>query len=251
MAQRRLKFSIYRLDPNDPEAVPHMDQYEVDEEPMMGLYTVLTKIREEQDPSLMFDFGCHASVCGSCGMLVNGRPELACRTLTTTLPENITLHPLPVFKHVGDLCVDTGTWFREMYGDIESWIHTDREFDENTIEERFDNDVMLKIYELERCIECGCCIGACATANVNNDFAGATTVNRLARFMIDPRDKRNNREYYDVIGTDYGIFGFIGLLGCHDICPKDIPLQETLAFVRRKMAWTSITDLTRIFSRKK
>jgi len=251
MAQRRLKFSIYRLDPNDPEAVPHMDQYEVDEEPMMGLYTVLTKIREEQDPSLMFDFGCHASVCGSCGMLVNGRPELACRTLTTTLPENITLHPLPVFKHIGDLCVDTGTWFREMYDDIESWIHTDREFDENTIEERFDNDVMLKIYELERCIECGCCVGACATANVNNDFAGATTFNRLARFMIDPRDKRNNREYYDVIGTEQGIFGCVGLLGCHDICPKDIPLQETLAFVRRKMAWTSITDLTRIFSRKK
>lgn len=251
MAQRRLKFDIYRLDPNDPDAIPRMDHYEIDEEPMMNLFTVLMRIREEQDPSLMFDFSCRAAVCGSCGMVINGRPQLACRTLTVELPETTTLHPLPVFKHIGDLCVDTGTWFREMYDGVESWIHTDRDFDENTEEERIDNEVMLKIYELERCIECGCCVGACATANVNNDFVGATTVNRLARFMIDPRDKRNNREYYDVIGTDYGIFGCIGLLGCHDICPKEIPLQETLAFVRRKMAWTGLTDIARIFSSKK
>ena len=251
MAQRKLKFDIYRLDPNDPDAIPHMEQYEIEEEPMMNLFTVLMRIREEQDPSLMFDFSCRAAVCGSCGMLINGVPQLACRTLTKELPEKTTLYPLPVFKHVGDLCVDTGTWFREMYDDVESWIHTDREFDANTIEERLPNDTMLKIYELERCIECGCCVGACATANVKDEFVGAIAVNRLARFMIDPRDKRDNREYYEVIGTDYGIFGCIGLLGCHDMCPKDIPLQETLAFVRRKMAWTGLTSLASIFSPRK
>lgn len=241
MAQRRLSFEIYRYDPNDPEAVPRMDHFEIDEEPMMGLFTVLTQIREEQDPSLMFDFGCHASVCGSCGMLINGRPALACRTLTSTLPQTTTLHPMPVFKHVGDLCVDTGTWFRAAYDNVESWIHTDKKFDKTALEERLSNDVMLQIYELDRCIECGCCVAACGTANVKDDFVGATVVNRVARFLIDPRDKRTNREYYDVIGTDYGIFGCIGLLGCDDICPKEIPLQETLAMVRRKMAWTGLT----------
>jgi len=240
MARRRLQFEIYRYDPNDPATLPRMDRFEIDEEPMMNLFTVLTRLREEQDPSLMFDFSCRAAVCGSCGMLINGRPRLACRTLTTTLPKKTTLHPLPVFKHVGDLCVDTGTWFRTMYQNIGSWVHTDSEFDPQALEQRLPNDLMLEIYELERCIECGCCVAACGTANVREDFVGAVAANRLARFMIDPRDKRSNLQYYDVMGTDSGIFGCMGLLGCDDICPKEIPLQKTLAMVRRKMAVTGL-----------
>jgi fumarate reductase iron-sulfur subunit len=240
MAQRRLQFEIYRYDPNAPGTAPRMDHFEIDEEPMMNLFTVLTRIREEQDPSLMFDFSCRAAVCGSCGMLINGRPRLACRTLTTTLPKKTTLHPLPVFMHVGDLCVDTGTWFRTMYQNIGSWVHSDAEFDPQALEQRLPNDLMLEIYELERCIECGCCVAACGTANVRNDFVGAVAANRLARFMIDPRDQRTNLQYYDVMGTDSGIFGCMGLLGCDDICPKEIPLQKTLAMVRRKMAVTGL-----------
>jgi len=240
MAQRRLQFEIYRYDPNDPRAVPRMDHFEVDEEPMMNLFTVLNRIREEQDPSLMFDFSCRAAVCGSCGMLINGKPRLACQTLTTTLPKKTSLHPLPVFKHVGDLCVDTGTWFRTMYQNIGSRVHTDEEFDPKALEQRLPNDLMLEIYELERCIECGCCVAACGTANVRDDFVGAVTANRLARFMIDPRDQRSNLQYYEVMGTDSGIFGCMGLLGCDDICPKEIPLQKTLAMVRRKMAVTGL-----------
>jgi fumarate reductase iron-sulfur subunit len=27
----------------------------------------------------------------------------------------------------------------------------------------------------------------------------------------------------------------MSLLGCHDVCPKDLPLQTQIAFVRRKM----------------
>ena len=49
------------------------------------------------------------------------------------------------------------------------------------VEQRLPNDLMLEIYELERCIECGCCVAACGTANVRDDFVGAVTANRLAR----------------------------------------------------------------------
>jgi fumarate reductase iron-sulfur subunit len=37
--------------------------------------------------------------------------------------------PLPVFKLVGDLCVDTGSWFRRLNEELGAWIHTDKEFD--------------------------------------------------------------------------------------------------------------------------
>ena len=63
----------------------------------MSLFLALNQIREQQDPSLQFDFACRSAICGSCAMMVNGRPSLACRTLTKDLPELVRLHPLPAF----------------------------------------------------------------------------------------------------------------------------------------------------------
>ena len=39
-----------------------------------------------------------------------------------------------------------------------------------------------------------------------------------------------------MIGDDNGVFGCMSLLGCHDVCPKNLPLATQIAFLRRKMA---------------
>lgn len=240
---RLLKFNIFRYNPQDPESVPHTDEFVLEETDAMTLFIALNRIREEQDSSLQFDFCCRAGICGACGMVINGRPGLACHTKTRDLPAEITLMPLPVFRLVGDLSVDTGTWFREMYDKTESWIHTSRVFDEHELEERMDNAIAEEVYELDRCIECGCCVAACGTARLRDDFIGAVALNRVARFMVDPRDQRTQKEYYEIIGNDMGIFGCMGLLACEDVCPKHLPLQNQLGFLRRKMGITSIRNL--------
>ena len=102
-AGRRLHFEIFRYNPEDPDSKPHMQSFEIEEQPYMSLFMALNEIRETQDPSLQFDFACRSAICGSCGMMVNGRPNLGCRTQTSDLPDVINLHPLPVFKLVGDL----------------------------------------------------------------------------------------------------------------------------------------------------
>lgn len=232
---RKLHFEIFRYNPQDSASVPHMQSFFLEETPNMTLFIVLNRLREEQDPSLTFDFCCRAGICGSCAMVINGRPGLACQTQMKTMPEKITLHPLPIFKIVGDLSVDTGVWFRDMYQKTESWIHTSQEVDPTREEARMDNAIAEEIYELERCIECGCCISACGTARLRPDFMGAAALNRIARFMIDPRDERTEQEYFDIIGADFGIFGCMGLLACEDVCPKHLPLQNQLGFLRRKM----------------
>lgn len=233
---RQLTFSIFRYNPNDPNDKPRMQEYSLPETVGMTIFVALNQIREEQDPSLGFDFVCRAAICGSCAMVINGRPRLACKTLTKDFIGTITLMPLPVFKLVGDLAVDTGTWFRHMSMKTKSWIHTSKVFDPKAQEERMDNEVALEIYESERCIECGCCIAGCATANIREDFLGAAGINRVGRFMLDPRDERTGKEYYEVIGSDEGAFGCMGLMACDDNCPMGLPLQTQLAFVRRKVA---------------
>ena len=185
-----------------------------------------------------------------CYMVINGRPGLACHTKTKDLPDAITLMPLPVFKLVGDLSVDTGTWFRGMYQKVESWVHTDKVFDPKAPEERMDNHLAEQIYELDRCIECGCCVAACGTALMREDFLGAVALNRLARFILDPRDERTEKAYFEIVGTDEGIFGCMGLLACEDVCPKQIPLQEQLGKLRRKMALAAVKNILPRFLKK-
>ncbi len=103
-----------------------------------------------------------------------------------------------------------------------------------------DDDLAQAIYEGERCIECGCCVAGCGVANVNPRFVGAAGMNRIARFMTDPRDTRDEAEWFEVISGEDGVFGCLGLMACHDVCPKGLPLLEVYAYLRRK-ALTAVT----------
>ncbi|MDR2880444.1 MAG: fumarate reductase iron-sulfur subunit [Azoarcus sp.] len=234
---RILTFSILRYDPSDPASKPHMQEFRIEEAESMTLFIVLNEIRENQDPTLQFDFVCRAGICGSCAMMVNGRPRLTCRTLTRDLPDEVTLAPLPFFELIGDLSVNTGKWMRGMSERLQTWVHAqEREIDLCRIEERMDPDVAEQIYELDRCVECGCCVAACGTAQMRSDFVGAVGMGKIARFRLDPRDTRTDDDYYELIGDDTGVFGCMSLLACHDVCPKSLPLQTQIAFLRRKMA---------------
>ena len=235
-APRRLRFHILRHDPRDTESEPHFQTFELEEAAGMTLFIALNEIREQLDSSLAFDFVCRAGICGSCGMVVNGRPGLACRTLTQDLPADITLAPLPVFELIADLSVNTGKWMRGMSERLETWVHSlGEERDLRRLEERMEPELADRIYELDRCIECGCCVAGCGTARMREDFVGAVGLNKVGRFRLDPRDQRTDDDYYEVIGDDQGVFGCMSLLGCHDVCPKELPLATQIAFIRRKM----------------
>jgi fumarate reductase iron-sulfur subunit len=41
---------------------------------------------------------------------------------------------------------------------------------------------------------------------------------------------------YELVGNDDGVFGCMSLLACNDLCPKELPLQSQIAFLRRRMA---------------
>lgn len=234
---RQIRLHILRHNPQDPASQPQMQTFELEEADGMTLFIALTEIRETQDPSLAFDFVCRAGICGSCAMLINGNPGLACCALISKLPDDITLMPLPVFKLIADLSVDTGEWMRDMSERLETWVQgseLDRDLD--SFEQPMEPELARDIYELERCIECGCCVSACGTAHMRPGFVGAVGLNKLARFRLDPRDERDDEALYQLVGNDEGVFGCMTLLGCEDMCPKQLPLATQIAFLRRKMA---------------
>jgi len=52
------------------------------------------------------------------------------------------------------------------------------------------------------------------------DFMGAVAFNRIARFMADPRDQRKTPEYFEVVGTEEGIFGCLGSSAAKTSAPR-------------------------------
>jgi len=236
LSTRRLRIRVLRVNPQQADVAPRWQTYEIDDADGMTLFIALSEIREKLDPSLQFDFVCRAGICGSCAMLVDGRPALACRTLTKNLGAEFTLAPLPFFELIGDLSVNTGKWMRAMSERLQTWVRQQEGNPDLTrLEARMEPELAEEIYELDRCIECGCCVAACGTARMREDFVGAVGLNKIARFRLDPRDTRTDEDFYDIIGDDDGVFGCMSLLGCHDVCPKQLPLQTQIAFVRRKM----------------
>ncbi|MEH6586397.1 MAG: fumarate reductase iron-sulfur subunit [Halioglobus sp.] len=234
---RVLNIRILRHNPQDAASSPHLQTFQVEEADSMTLFVALNLIREEQDPSLAFDFVCRAGICGSCGMIINGRPALACRTLTRDLPDEITLAPLPGFELIADLSVNTGKWMRGMSERLETWVHAQglQNLNLDVQEQAMEPELAEQIYELDRCIECGCCIAACGTAQMREDFAGAVGLNQITRFRLDPKDERSDADFYQLVGDDSGVFGCMTLLGCDDLCPKNLPLATQIAFLRRRM----------------
>src|SRR6478735_299600 len=148
---QKIRLHVLRYNPADPASVPHMQTYELEQTEGMTLFIALTEILETQDPSLQFDFVCRAGICGSCAMVINGRPGLACRTLTQSLGPEITLAPLPVFELIADLSVNTGKWMRAMSERLQAWVHMkEEEVDIARLEERMEPELAQKIYELDR-----------------------------------------------------------------------------------------------------
>ena len=125
MSGRMITIRALKYDPQSAVYKPHFKEYKLEETDSMTIFIALTTIRETQDANLSFDFVCRAGICGSCAMMINGQPKLACRTLTKDYEEGIiTLAPLPAFKLIKDLSVNTGIWFEGMTKRVEGWIHS-------------------------------------------------------------------------------------------------------------------------------
>jgi fumarate reductase iron-sulfur subunit len=71
--------------------VPRVENYQVEETSGMTLFLALDRDPRYAGAVVAGRFRLSRGICGSCGMIINGRPGLACRTLTKDLPDEISL----------------------------------------------------------------------------------------------------------------------------------------------------------------
>ena len=211
-------FEIYRYDP-DADAKPYMKTYEVElDGSERMLLDVLMKLKK-QDDSISFRRSCREGVCGSDAMNINGKNGLACLTNMLTLPQKITLRPLPGLPVVRDLIVDMSQFFKQ-YHSIKPYIVNDTVPPEKErLQSQQDRDQLNGLYE---CILCACCSTSCPSFWWNPDkFVGPAGLLAAYRFVADSRDHDTNQRL-DNLEDPYRLFRCHTIMNCVDVCPKGL-----------------------------
>lgn len=201
------------------------------------------EIRNEQDPTLSFRYSCREAVCGSCGMIINGQPELACRTMVDSLGSAvITLEPLPNLEIQKDLVVDMEPFWKAL-GEIHPYVMGDGQPPEK--EYRIEEKETAKIERYTNCILCACCYAACPVITRDARYLGPIALAKLNRFVRDPRDKRAFADWARA-NTDSGMWGCDTVFRCNEACPKDVQPAHGIEALRRKFVIEKFKRMLRL-----
>lgn len=212
------KIDIMRYDP-EKDAEPYMQHFEIPVNETTSLLDALIYIKDEQDKTLTFRWSCRMAICGSCGMMVNNVPKLACQTFLRDYPDGVTVEPLAHFDVEKDLIVDM-TPFIERLEAIKPYIINDdlKPEDGPTIQ---TPEQMEKYHQYSACINCGLCYAACPQFGLNKNFIGPAVITLARRYNLDTRDK-GFQERMGLINSEDGAWGctFVGY--CSEVCPKGV-----------------------------
>jgi len=227
------EFLTLKIQRFDKEHDPHqwIETYQVEIRNGMNLLEALIKIQDEQDGGLALRYSCRGAVCGSCAMKVNGKAVLACRThVQDLLGSPVLIEPLPYFPVIRDLVVDMSLFFQH-YQEIEPYLHGKPVAPD--LEYRMDEAKRKQIDPYIQCILCGICFSVCPVFWRDPLYLGPAVLAKAYRFLIDPRDKRD-QAILEKVGSQKGIWGCNTVFRCVKVCPKDVPPTHAIVKMRKE-----------------
>jgi len=232
---RNVTFRIRRFDPEKDEA-PYYQDFTVPVSPGMVVLEGLWYIKENLDPTLAWRSSCRMGVCGSCGMLVNGSPTLACNTQINDVADDVlVLGPLPNFEIVRDLVPDLAPLF-ENHSRLMPYVkRDDQEEQREPTEQYWQSAEELEAYlQFSYCIKCGCCMAACPTVATDPEYSGPQPLAQAYRFMIDSRDGAFE-ERKAILSTGAGPWRCHYAGECSRVCPKGVDPARAIQLMKQQL----------------
>ncbi|MBZ8179173.1 succinate dehydrogenase/fumarate reductase iron-sulfur subunit [Oscillatoria salina] len=236
-----VKFKVIR---QKQKMAPFVESYTLDVETGKTILECLNQIKWELDGSLTFRKNCRNTICGSCGMKINGRSALACKenvgselarmgkTSTEEIPE-ITVAPLGNMPVIKDLVVDmSGFWDNleqvEPYVSTRGRVIPEREFlqspEEREILDRMGN-----------CIMCGACYSECNARAVNPDFVGPHALAKAQRMVVDSRDTEVEPRLEKYNKGTQGVWGCTRCYFCNAVCPMEVAPMDRIGKIKQQI----------------
>jgi succinate dehydrogenase / fumarate reductase iron-sulfur subunit len=189
-----------------------------------------------------WEAACLEEVCGTCSMLINGRPRQACTALVDKLEQPIRLEPFSKFPIVRDLIVDRTRMFDHLK-QVKAWINIDGTYELGP-GPRYSQELALSRYKMSECMTCGCCLEACPQYGPQSKFIGPQAINQVRLFNSHPSGEMNAPERLEAVMGEGGITDCGDAQNCVKVCPKEIPLTESIGYVSRR---TTLHALKKLF----
>jgi succinate dehydrogenase / fumarate reductase, iron-sulfur subunit len=236
---RTLKLKVKRQD--GPRQRSYWQTFEVKRQPRMNVISALMEVQKapvttsgERVAPVVWECVCLEEVCGACTMIINGRVRQSCSALVDQLaPEEqtIILEPMTKFPVIRDLVVDRSRMFEDLKR-VKAWIDLDGSHPIGP-GPRQSQDDQEQAYPLSRCMTCGCCLEACPQVSTENDFVGPAALNQVRLFNLHPSGKMHAPDRLDAVMGSGGIEDCGKAQNCVEVCPKEIPLVDSIAAVGR------------------
>src|SRR6476659_636186 len=215
---------LYRYNPESGEPA-HWENYDVDLPDHMSVLDGVLQARSQQDGSIGIRCSCQAAICGSCAVRINGKTRLACNTkigdaaseaANRTGLNEIVVEPMANYPVIKDLIVDMDAVHWKKVQRVVPWLlpegpAPDREY-------IVPAESMIDVTQAMACIQCGACVGACLSLEVDPEFVGPAALAKAYRFVGDPR----------------GIFDCTHCFQCIEVCPKDVAPMSQIMRLRRR-----------------
>jgi succinate dehydrogenase / fumarate reductase iron-sulfur subunit len=220
----------------------HWEEFRVPRLPQMNVISCLQEIQKEprtldgkDTTPVNWDCSCLEEVCGACTMVINGRARQSCSALVQQLSpagETIVLEPMTKFPRVRDLVVDREKMFDNLKR-VQAWIRIDgsHQIGPGPRVSPEDQEVM---YALSRCMTCGCCLEACPNYNDRSAFMGPQIISIVRLYNMHPSGKMQAGQRLDALMGDGGVTDCGKAQNCVQVCPKGIPLTESIAVMGRE-----------------
>lgn len=244
-SERMVRLSIKRQ--ASPDSRSYVEEFAIPYRPNMNVTGALMEIRKnpvnvkgEKVEPVVWESVCLEEVCGSCSMLINGKPRQACSSLIDQLEQPIRLAPLSSFPIVRDLMVDREQLFDALKR-VHAWIDIDGPFDLGP-GPRMPEHTRRWAYELSKCMTCGCCLEACPNVNPKSNFMGPAPIQQVRLFNAHPTGKMNKEVRLSEIMKSGGITSCGNSQNCVEVCPKSIPITTSIAHLNRETTVQSFKD---------
>ena len=169
--QKIIEIEVLRYNP-ETDQVPHAQVFAVQFTDDMSVLQGVQYIKDYLDGSLSFRWSCRMAICGSCGMMINGEPNLSCQTfLRDYYPGRVRVEALAHFPIERDLVIGM-EGFIEKLESIQPYI-IPKEARTLAQGEYLQTPAQLGAYEqFSSCINCLLCYAACPQFGINKDFVG-------------------------------------------------------------------------------
>ena len=247
-----MKLKVFRFRPGMEK--PRYDTFAIEPAPGKTVLTALFEAQSRYDDSLAFRYSCRGAVCGTCAMLINRVPRLACRTRLGALsagdsgPSPLPLRPASPHRTLGqkggsprgtaaEPAGDQGPHrgYGEFFTRYRAVEPVFRPGEPDPEKERLMTPEAVR--ELERyttCILCAACFAACPVNGKNPRYTGPAALAKLYRFHIDPREQQGPARLRTADTPD-GWWACEFHTNCRRVCPKDVPPDKAIGHARQEL----------------